>query len=129
VRVEPVPGTPYGLAVLGAPAAASGAAVGALVAGISSILVVTLVGCFGLAGADAGWGLWVAGAFAVLAGGLGGAGVWLGVVGLRQTRRGRAGVEPALTGRGMAVAGLVCGGAALVIMLCTLAGVAAVQLT
>lgn len=175
-------GTPYGLAILGAPATTSGTAVGSLVCGIASVLVAMLVTCFGLAGADDGWGLWVAGAFALLAGSLGIAAVGLGMVGVRQTRRRPAprppeyahhpgrqvsayghhqgeqtpayGYHPASApsassapsapsapfppggpggngmtpgGRGMAVAGIVCGGAGLLITVCVLGLVTLVQ--
>lgn len=127
VRVEPVPGTPYGLAILGPPEATSGPAVGALVAGIGSGLVALFVACSGLAGAGAGWGLWVAGAFAVLAACLGVAGTGLGVVGMRQTRARPAGPRPVVKGRSMAVAGLTCGIAGVVITACALGTVALVQ--
>ena len=50
-RVEPVPGTPFGVVHLDVPPVTSGLAVGALVAGIASILVSLLVICFGLVGA------------------------------------------------------------------------------
>ncbi len=122
MRVEPVPGTPYGLAILGPPESTSGAAVGSLVSGVGSVLVALLVSCVGLLGAEEGWGVWVAGAFALLAGALGVAGVALGVVGVRQTRR-PAGTGPTDRppgGRGMAVAGLVCGGAGLLVTVCVL---------
>jgi hypothetical protein len=106
-RVEPVPGTSFALGYLSVPTTVSGMAVGALVAGMASLLVLTLVACFGFAGAGAGWGGWVAGAFAVLAAALGAAAIGLGLVSLRQIRRG----DPAerRTGRGLAVAGLSCG--------------------
>ncbi|MEU8005346.1 DUF4190 domain-containing protein [Catellatospora sp. NPDC049111] len=105
VRVEIVPGTPYGLAVLGAPKTASGVAASALVAGVGSVLVSLVVWCFGLAGAQQGWGGLVAGAFAVLSILLGAAGVLLGWLGIRQIRLAAGN----LTGRGVAIAGLVCG--------------------
>ncbi|MFC7242636.1 hypothetical protein ACFQO7_09090 [Catellatospora aurea] len=105
VRVEVVPGTPYGLAVLGAPKTASGVAASALVAGVGSVLVSLVVWCFGLAGAQQGWGGLVAGAFAVLAILLGAAGVLLGWLGIRQIRLAAGN----LTGRGVAITGLVCG--------------------
>jgi hypothetical protein len=128
VRVEVVPDTPYGLAIMGPPEATSGPAIGSLVAGVGSGLVALMVTCVGLAGAGAGWGLWVAGAFAVLAGCLGLAGVGLGLVGMRQTRTRPSGTQPAVRGRGMAVAGLVCGAGGAVITACSLAAVAAMQL-
>ena len=117
-RVEPVPGTPYGLAIYGSPPATSGPAVGALLAGIAALLVSLLVGCLGLSdaatsdgGAD-GWGALVGGAFAVLTGFLGTAGIGLGMAGLRQVRR-RAPVAGGIRGRGMAIAGIICGGIAI----------------
>ena len=82
-----MPGTPFGVVHLDVPAITSGPAVAALLAGIGSILVAFVVGCLGLAGAEPGWGGWVAGAFAVLAGLLGLAAVVLGEVGRRQVRR------------------------------------------
>lgn len=111
-RIEPVDGTPFGVAYLDLPPITSGMAVGALVAGVGSLLVSLLVGCFGLAGANAGWGAWVAGAFAVLATLLGLGGIGLGVAGLRQIRRAAAKATP-MTGRGLAVAGISCGGVGL----------------
>jgi hypothetical protein len=105
VRVEVVPGTPYGLAVLGAPKTASGVAASSLATGIGSVLVSLVVWCFGLAGAQQGWGGLVAGAFAVLAILLGAAGIVLGWLGMRQIRL----ATGAMTGRGVAVSGLVCG--------------------
>src|SRR5690606_34616252 len=120
-RVEPVPGSPYGLAILAPPTATSGAAVGSLVAGIAALVVSLLAACLGLAGAPGGWGLWVNGAFAILAGWLAvGAGL-LGVVGIRQTRPPAAPGQTRPAGRGVAVAGLVCGAVALFL---TLSGVA-----
>lgn len=105
VRVEAVPGTPYGLAVLAAPRTASGVAASALVTGVGSVLVSLVVWCFGLAGAQQGWGGLVAGAFAALAILLGAAGIVLGWLGMRQIRL----AAGAMTGRGVAVSGLVCG--------------------
>jgi hypothetical protein len=104
--VEPVPGTPFAVAYLGVPPIVSGTAIGSLVAGIGSILVSILVGCFGLAGAQGDWGPLVAGAFAVLAGLLGAGAVGLGVIALRQIRA----APGRVSGRGMAVAGIACGG-------------------
>ncbi|GIG01361.1 phage holin family protein [Catellatospora citrea] len=111
VRVEVVPGTPYGLAVLGAPKTASGVAASALVVGAGSILVSLVVWCFGVAGAQQGWGGLVAGAFAALAILLGAAGVLLGWLGIRQIRLAAGN----MTGRGVAVAGLVCGAVGLLL--------------
>lgn len=86
---------------------------GSLVAGIAGLVVALVVLCFGLAGAVDGWGPLVAGAFGVLAGTLGLGGVGLGIVGLRRTRPGGV-VQPA-SGRGLALAGLICGAVAVVI--------------
>jgi len=129
-RIEPVPGTTYALGYLSVPATTSGMAVGSLVAGVASLLVLTLVACFGFAGARAGWGGWVAGAFAVLAALLGLAGVALGTVSLRQIRRGAAPGAAAAdrrTGRGLAISGLSCGATGAALTLLVLAGVLAVQ--
>ncbi len=143
-RVEPVPGTPFGLIVYGSPPVTSGPAIGSLVAGIAGVLVAVAVFCFGLAGAPDGWGPLVAGAFGVLAAVLGLGGIGLALVGLRQTRRGAppapggagsaetgsagAGIagaggatERPAAGRGLAVAGLACGAAAVVITVGALA--------
>jgi hypothetical protein len=140
-RVEPVPGTGYGLAIYPAPPATSGQAIGALVAGIASILVSLVVGCFGFAGVAAaaegqygGWGPLVGGAFTVLATFFGLAGVGLGVAGLRQIRAAgprtdRIGGRPVggqqvggqrIGGRGMAIAGIACGASGVAIALCSL---------
>ncbi len=105
VRVEAVPGTPYGLAVLGAPKTASGVAASSLATGVGSVLVSLAVWCFGLTGAEPGWGGLVAGAFAVLAILLGAAGIVLGWLGMRQIRL----AAGTMTGRGVAISGLVCG--------------------
>lgn len=114
-RVEAVPGTPFGVVYLDVPPVMSGLAVGSLVAGVGSVLVSLAVACFGLTGARAGWGAWVAGAFAVLAALLGAAGAALGLLGRRQIRR--AAPPPAIrfTGRGLALSGLICGAAGLVL--------------
>lgn len=138
VRVEPVAGTPYGLAIFGAPSATSGPAIGSLVAGVAAILVSFVVMCLGLAGAGGGWGAPVAGAFAILAGFLGFAGIGLGVVGTRHVRRGAPSPDegptgvagaPAATirGRGLALAGLICGVTGVVVTLLCFAAVLAVH--
>jgi hypothetical protein len=120
-RVDPVPGTEYGLVRLDVPPVTSGLATGALIAGIASILVSTLVLCFGTVGSGESWGGWVAGAFALLAVLSGGGAVALGLVATRQIRR--SGVEGRLrfTGRGVAVAGISCGAAGAGIALLSLA--------
>jgi hypothetical protein len=108
-RVDAVPGTSFGVVQLQIAPLTSGMAVGALTAGIAGILVSLLVLCFGLVGSAEGWGAWVAGAFTVLGGLTGGAGVGLGMAGLRQIRRsGRPG-RIQFTGRGIAIGGIACG--------------------
>jgi hypothetical protein len=106
VRVEPVPGTEFGLAYVPVAPTSSGLAIGSLVAGIGSIAVALVVGCFGLVGGAAGWGPLVSGAFAVLAALLGLGSVGIGLVSLRQIKAARG----RITGRGVAVAGISCGG-------------------
>lgn len=61
-RVDVVSGTPFGLVQLRVVPITSGLAIGALIAGIGSILVSILVICFGFSSG----GPWVAGAFTVL---------------------------------------------------------------
>ena len=107
VAVREVPGTPFGLMIMGITPTVSGPGVGALVAGIGSILVTMIELCFGLIGASGGWGPAVAGAFAVLAGALAIGAIALGSISLRQIRRARA--TGGLRGRGQALAGIVCG--------------------
>jgi hypothetical protein len=111
VRIEPVPGTEFGVAYVPVAPTASGLAIGSLVAGIGSVAVALIVGCFGLAGGSAGWGLLVSGAFAVLAGLLGVGAAGIGVVAMRQVKAARG----RLTGRGIAIAGISCGGAGVVL--------------
>ncbi|GIF72856.1 hypothetical protein [Asanoa siamensis] len=108
-RVDPIAGTAFGVVHLEVPPATSGLAIGALIAGIASILVSFVVVCFGLLGAEAGWGAWAAGAFTVLAVAAGGAGVALGVLGRRQIRRVGLASSMRFEGKGLASAGLVCG--------------------
>ncbi|MER7439633.1 hypothetical protein [Micromonospora avicenniae] len=114
--MEPVAGTPFGVVHLGVPPVTSGLAVGALVAGIASILVSVLVICFGVTGGS--WtGVWAAGAFALL-GVLTGAGaIAAGMLALRQIRRPLPPPAVRFTGRGLAVSGASCGGAGLVLSL------------
>jgi hypothetical protein len=76
-----------------------------MVAGIGSILVSLLVLCFGWAGAQPGWGALVAGAFTVLAVAVGGGALGTALVANRQIRRSAG----EITGRGLAITGLVCG--------------------
>jgi hypothetical protein len=127
-RVDPFPGTPFGLVYLNVPAGTSGPAVGSQVTGIASILVSFLVAGFGLTGADAGWGAWVAGAFAVLAAVLGIAGIGLALLGIRQVRRVPPPGTVRVTGRGLAIAGLSCGFAGLAVTLVALVIVLVLQL-
>ncbi len=108
-RVDPVPGTDFGVVQLQIAPLTSGLAVGALMAGIAAVLVSLLVLCFGLVGSAEGWGAWVAGAFTVLGGLAGGAGVGLGMAGLRQIRRSGPAGRIQFTGRGIAIAGIACG--------------------
>jgi len=118
-RVEPVPGTPFAVAYLYVPQTTSGPAIGSLVAGIGSLLVTLLVGCFGLISVQANAGALVGGAFAVLALATGTAAIALGLVGLRQVKRAPVG------GRGLAIGGIACGSSgialALIVMLALIA--------
>jgi hypothetical protein len=107
VAVRPVEGTPFMVAIVGVPPTMSGRAVASLVVGIGSILVSTIVGCFGLLGGQDGWGPVVAGAFALLALFGGVASVILGRMALREHRRLAEAVRP--RGRGIALAGVICG--------------------
>ena len=109
-RVDAVPGTEFGLVQLKVVPITSGLAIGSLVAGIGAILVSLIVLCFGLAGADGGWGAVVAGAFALLALLAGAGAVAVGLVARRQIRgSGRTG-QVRFTGKGLAAAGISCGG-------------------
>jgi hypothetical protein len=116
VRIEPVPGEPFGLAILPAPSTMSGPAIGSMISGIGSLLVAGVVWCFGLVGAKYGWGGLVSGAFAVLTVLLGVAALALGGIALRVIRGTRQ-----MKGRGNAIAGMICGGAG---VLLAVAGVA-----
>ncbi|MER7418102.1 hypothetical protein ABT346_15210 [Micromonospora peucetia] len=114
-RVDPVAGTPFGVVQLDVPPVTSGLAVGSLVAGIVSTLVAMLVICLGAVSGTGG--AWAAGAFTLL-GVLAGAGaVVAGLLGLRQIRRPAAPPAVRFTGRGLAVAGVSCGGAGLLLSL------------
>lgn len=122
-------GTPFGLVYLDVPPVTSGLAVSALIAGIVSVLVAFLVACFGVAGAQAGWGGWAAGAFALLAGLSGVAAVLLGEIGRRQIRRPATPPQVRFTGRGMAMTGLVCGAVGLVGTVLAFVGALLLQVT
>lgn len=104
VRVEPVPGTPYGLAILGTQPIVTGLASGSLATGIGSLLVSFVVALFALVGATGGWGPLAAGAFAVLALVVGTGAIVLGILAQRQVRR-----SSALRGRGLAISGIITG--------------------
>ncbi|WP_412541503.1 hypothetical protein R8Z50_02640 [Longispora sp. K20-0274] len=108
--VLPGPGGDFNLAYPAVRPIQSGVALGSLSAGIASLLVSIAVLCFGVTGADDGWGAQVGGAFALLGVVAGVAGLGLGTVALRQIRRARG----ELTGRGVAVGGLICAGVGLV---------------
>jgi hypothetical protein len=113
VAFEAVAGTPYGVAIVGVAPTTSGPATASLVTGIASIPVSLVVGCFGAVGAQNGWGPIVAGAFAVLAAFLGLAALLLGRAGVRQIRRGSG--WSTVTGRGLAIAGMICGAVGLLL--------------
>lgn len=108
-RVDLVGGTPFGLAQLRVVPITSGLAIGALIAGIGAILVSVLALCFGTAGASEGWGAWVAGAFTLLSVLAGGGASTAGTIALRQIRRSGQTGRVRFTGRGLGVAGIVCG--------------------
>jgi hypothetical protein len=119
-RIEPVPGTEFGLVQLRVPPITSGLAVGSLAAGIVAILVSTLVLCFGVAGAESGWGAVVAGAFALLSALAGGGAIAAGIAARRQIRRSGQSGRVRFTGGGVAMAGIWCGGAGAGIAVLTL---------
>ena len=108
--MEAVPGTPFGVAYPLLPPTMAGLAVGSLVTGIGAILVALVVVCAGALAAG-GPGPVAVGAFAVLAV-LAGAGAGVtGIIAVRQSRR-RPGE---LSGRGLAIAGIACGGSAVLL--------------
>jgi hypothetical protein len=111
VSVVAVPGTPFGVAIVGVSPITSGPATASLVAGVGSILVSLVVGCFAGLGAKAGWGPMVTGAFAVLAGLAALAAIGLGRAGLRQVSRSRSAhaSRGIIIGRGLALSGIACG--------------------
>src|SRR4051812_28559434 len=128
-RVEPVPGTEFALVQLRVEPLTSGLAIGSLLAGIAAVLVSLLVVCFGLVGADAGWGALVAGAFTLLSviGGVGA--IVVGLAARRQIRRSGDSGQVRFTGRGIAVAGISCGAAGAGIALAALALSVVLQLS
>jgi len=104
-RWQPVGGTPFALAYVKVPTVTSGLATGSLIAGIASIGVALGMVCLGLAGASAGWGALVAGAFAILSLLLGIAAVAFGRS-AKRTIRASAG---SMSGSGIATGGMTCG--------------------
>jgi hypothetical protein len=103
VRIDPVPGTPFGIAIPALNPTVSGLAVGSLVAGIGSILVSVLVVCSGLGRSSSG--ALVGGAFAVLAILVGLGSMGAAFAALREIRASAGQIR----GRGLAIAGLSCG--------------------
>ncbi|MFI5935745.1 hypothetical protein [Actinoplanes sp. NPDC051494] len=126
-RVEPVPGTEFGLVQLRVAPITSGLAVGSLGAGIAAVLVATLVLCFGIAGSDADWGVPVSGAFALLSIIAGGGAVALASAARRQIRRSGQGGRVRFVGGGVALAGIWTGSAGAGIALLTLLLVVVLQ--
>jgi hypothetical protein len=108
-RVDPVPGTEFALVQLRVEPLTSGLAIGSLLAGIAAIVVSLLVLCFGLSGANEGWGALVAGAFTLLSVVAGGGAIAVGLVSRRQIRRAGQVGQVRFTGGGLAVAGISCG--------------------
>ncbi|MBO0869723.1 MAG: hypothetical protein J2P15_14270 [Micromonosporaceae bacterium] len=103
--MEVLPGTGFGVAYPLVKPTLSGLAVGSMVGGIASVLVSLAVFCFGLAGAQPGWGVLVSGAFAILGGVMGAAATATGLVARRQILA----ISGELRGRGLGVTGIVCG--------------------
>jgi hypothetical protein len=128
-RVDALPGTDFGLVQLRVLPITSGLAIGSLIAGIGCVLVSFLVLCFGVMGADGGWGGWVSGAFTLLAVIFGAGAVALGLVARRQIRRSGHTGQVRFTGGGMAISGLVCGCAGAGIALLSLALALVLQLS
>jgi hypothetical protein len=106
IRVDAIEGTNFGVAYPAIPPIPNGAAITSMVAGILSILIAFLVGCFGISGADGGWGPTVSGAFALLSGFVGAGALFIGIRALRVIRESRG----AASGRGLAITGISCGG-------------------
>ncbi|WP_433052474.1 hypothetical protein [Dactylosporangium sp. CS-033363] len=109
MRVDAVQGTPFGVAYPSVAATPSGPSIGSLIAGIASILVALFAMCLGFTGASEGWGLAAAGAFTVLGVFLGAGAAGLGLAATRQIRR-AAGTGVKVSGRGMAITGMILGG-------------------
>ncbi|MDP9799128.1 hypothetical protein J2S43_007640 [Catenuloplanes nepalensis] len=119
-RVEPVPETPFAVVHLEVPAVVSGLAIGSLVTGGVALLVSFAVACFGLLGAQSGWGGLVAGAFALLAVIAGVGAVVQGTGALRQVRRPAESSSIRFSGRGLAITGLSLGGGGAAVALLSL---------
>ncbi|MEU4621720.1 hypothetical protein AB0G04_17300 [Actinoplanes sp. NPDC023801] len=117
-RVDQVTGTGFGLVHLQVAPITSGPAIGSLVAGIGAILVALAALCFGLTGAEDGWGGWIAGAFTLLSVLACAGAVTAGLIGRRQISRPPQPGRVRFTGRGLATGGIVCGiaGAALALL-------------
>jgi hypothetical protein len=117
-RVDPLPGTGFGLVQLHVPPITSGLAIGSLVAGIAAVLVSTLVLCFGLVASESGSGALVAGAFALLSVLAGAGATAVGLVARRQIRRSGQAGRVRFTGSGVAMTGIICGagGAAIAVL-------------
>jgi hypothetical protein len=108
-RVDQVTGTGFGLVHLRVAPIRSGVAVGSLIVGIASILVSFAALCFGLLGAQDGWGGSIAGAFTLLSVVAGAGAVVAAVVARRQISRPPEPGRVRFTGRGLTVGGMVCG--------------------
>ena len=121
--VRRVEGTDFGLVELKVSPLSSGQATGSLIAGIGSILVALLVLFFGLIGSTGNehWGGWVAGAFCLLGVLVGGGALALGLLARRQIRGSATSGSVRFSGRGLAIAGISCGGAGAGISLLSLA--------
>ena len=112
-----MPGTPFGVVHLDVPAGHLRARPsGRWWPASSSILVSLLVICFGVGGRELG-GAWAAGAFTVLGVLAGAAAVVAGLLGRRQIRRPAPPPAVRFTGAGLAVAGISCGAAGLLLSL------------
>jgi hypothetical protein len=115
-----VPGTGFGVVHLQIAPVTSGLGVGSMIAGIAALIVSFLVLCFGLAGAGAAWGPWVAGAFTVLGALVGAGAIGLGLAARRQIRRSGQPGRIRFVGRGVAVTGIAAGATGLGIALLSL---------
>jgi hypothetical protein len=94
---------------LDVPPVTSGLAIGALVAGIASVLVSFVVVCFGVAGAPYGWGALAAGAFTLLAVVAAAGAIVLAVAARRQINQVGPAAAIRYAGKGIATSGLVTG--------------------